>query len=192
MTNNNKILITSIIAITAILGFSVLDDQQAHAASMTFTEDTTITTDQTITSGEIWTVNPGVALTINPSVTVTVDNGGTIHNFGTIHAGKIDNDGVIIGINCGTGTTLNETTFQCVVDADPEISCGTGTQLNTAEDGCELTQKSSDDIAALVTCNDSLTTTQGNLNICADDNTSLQSNLDNLNDQLILKLSNTS
>ena len=39
MTNNNKILMNSIIAITTILAFSVLEDQQTHTTDMIFTVD---------------------------------------------------------------------------------------------------------------------------------------------------------
>jgi len=46
------------ILILGTLGFS----QDAHAASRTFTVDTTITSDETILSGETWTINPGVTL----------------------------------------------------------------------------------------------------------------------------------
>ena len=59
----------------------------AEAASMTFTSDTTITTNQTIASGESWVIN-GVTVTIASGVTVqnrgTIDNGGRLVINGTL------------------------------------------------------------------------------------------------------------
>ena len=84
----SKTILTLIIAITAILGFSSIN-QQAYAASMTFDTDTTITTDTIIAEGETWTVNEGVTLTIDSGVTITnfgiINNNGFIDNFGTIN-----------------------------------------------------------------------------------------------------------
>jgi len=84
---------------------------------MIFDTDTTITTDQTITFGETWTVNPSVTLTINPGVTITNNGGGVIKNSGTIindgniintNFSEIINDGNIINTNSGTITTTND------------------------------------------------------------------------------------
>ena len=54
----------------------------AEAASMIFTSDTTITTNQTIASGESWSINDGVTLTIASGV--IVQNNGTIFNDGVL------------------------------------------------------------------------------------------------------------
>ncbi len=86
------------------LSFYLLD---AHAASMTFTTNTSITTNQVINSGETWTVNPGVTLTI--VATGSIDNvGGTINNLGTIKlvgairsSGAINNEGQLINTDEG-------------------------------------------------------------------------------------------
>lgn len=59
-----------------LFAFLAFTHQPAEAASMTFTTDTTITTDQTIAAGETWTINSGVTLAIASGVTVT--NSGTI------------------------------------------------------------------------------------------------------------------
>jgi sugar lactone lactonase YvrE len=86
----NKTIILTLIVITAILGFSAID-QQAHATSMTFTEDTIITEDMTIGSGETWTIDDGVTLTIDSEVTITIEDDGIINN----PSGTIDNSGTI-------------------------------------------------------------------------------------------------
>lgn len=68
----------------------------AEAASMTFTSDTTIAPNQTIDTGETWTVNPSVTLTIGNNVKVI--NNGSIVNNGTINisgTGEIKNNGEI-------------------------------------------------------------------------------------------------
>src|SRR5437762_3021150 len=70
--------------------------QPAEAASMTFTSDTTITTDQTIAAGETWTINPGVTLVIAEDVTIInegiidTNNHGIRGNF--INNGTINNN----------------------------------------------------------------------------------------------------
>jgi len=83
------------ILILGVIGFSF--SQDAEAASIIFTTDTTITTSTTIASGDTWTINSGVTLTIASGVTLTVNNGGTIDNFGTINnfGGTINNSGTI-------------------------------------------------------------------------------------------------
>src|SRR5881397_405594 len=87
-------------AFGAIALFLSLPVQQAEAASRTFHSDTTITSDQTIASGETWTVYPGVKLTIHSGVTIsnygTIDNKGTIGSDGTIYnSDSITNEGTI-------------------------------------------------------------------------------------------------
>ncbi|MFY3740842.1 MAG: hypothetical protein HMLIMOIP_001287 [Candidatus Nitrosomirales archaeon] len=49
---------------------------------MTFTSDTTITSDQTLGPGDVWT-NPVAILTIASGITIN-NNGGTINNVNTI------------------------------------------------------------------------------------------------------------
>ena len=55
---------------------------RAEAASMIFTSDATITTNQTIASHETWSINDGVTLTIASGV--IVQNNGTIFNDGVL------------------------------------------------------------------------------------------------------------
>jgi len=123
----SKIILTSIIAITAILGFSSID-QQAHAISVTISDqascqtipnavwstsqgDTcTITTDQTIVEDETWTVNSGIRLIVDFGVTIanfgTINNNGIINNIG----GTINNDGTINnnrGFSASNFSTIN-------------------------------------------------------------------------------------
>ena len=76
--------------IFVLLGFN----QEAEAASMTFTMDTTILSDQTILAGETWTINPGVTVTFNPGINL-INHGSLINNGililngdGTPHASK--------------------------------------------------------------------------------------------------------
>src|SRR2546425_7457768 len=93
------------VAFTVAIGlfvFLFFPARPAEAASMTFTSNTTITSDQTIASGETWTVNPGVTLVIAEGVTIInegVINNGTINNNfgGTINGnfGVFTNDGII-------------------------------------------------------------------------------------------------
>jgi len=99
----NKVLFLVLFAVS----FSVLlgSNQDAHAASMTFTVDTTISADETIALGETWTVDPGVTLIIGSGVTIT--NQGTIDNFGTIiNLGIINNRSTIN--NSGTIENFEE------------------------------------------------------------------------------------
>ena len=71
--------------ILGLIGFS----QDAEAASMTFTTDTTISSHATIGVGETWTINPGVTLTIDSGVILTIlgtlDNSGNLENHGIIN-----------------------------------------------------------------------------------------------------------
>jgi len=97
------------ILILGLVGFP----QEAHAASITFTTPTTITSDDVINAGEKWTIDPGVPVTIASGVTVTVNVGGTIDIFG-----GLDIDPTATLTNAGTinnnfsldvsGTMINE------------------------------------------------------------------------------------
>ena len=110
--------------ITLILTFVFLlfsIPREAHAASMTFTTDTTITEDAIIVAGEIWTINDGITLTIGEGVLVTIEKGGsltvnsgTIKNSGTISnfEGSIRNSGTIL--NDSKGVILNS--FEAIID----------------------------------------------------------------------------
>jgi len=69
------IIAATVVALGAFAIFLLFPAQPAEAASITFTSDSTITTDQTIASGEFWAIN-GVKVTITPGVTVI--NNGTI------------------------------------------------------------------------------------------------------------------
>src|SRR3989442_70087 len=118
------------VAFTVAIGlfvFLFFPAQPAEAASMTFTSNTTITSDQTIAAGETWTVNSGVKLVIAKGVTIInegvidmnegVINNGTINNNfgGTINGnfGVFTNDGIIyFDINNGiinNNGTINNT-----------------------------------------------------------------------------------
>ena len=91
-----KSLIYLSVFVVLIFTLSSLSIQDAHATSMTFAVNTTITADSTIYSGETWTVNDGITLTINPGVNVFVLSGGRITNDGTIiNKGHIGIDGDI-------------------------------------------------------------------------------------------------
>jgi len=85
------------VTLLGLFGFS----QEASAVSMTFTTDTTITSDATIAAGETWTIHPGVTLTIDPGVTVTVATGGTLDNLA----------GATITINAGGTINLDANSF---------------------------------------------------------------------------------
>ena len=91
-----------------LLSFSMIN--QAHSASMTFATDTTITQDETISNGEIWTINEGVTLTIPQGITVflsfegeIINNGGIINNSGEIFLAESGLDNVE-GIINNTGS----------------------------------------------------------------------------------------
>src|SRR2546422_4007630 len=82
-------------AFGAIALFISLPVHHAEAASMNFTSNTTITSDQTIGHSDERTVNPGVTLTIASGVTVT-NSGGTINNNRVINnTGIINNNSSI-------------------------------------------------------------------------------------------------
>ena len=113
LDREKKIISTKIILILALVLFSFSKTQQAHAASITFAKDTTLTESTTITSGDTWTINEGVTLTISQGITLAVKeegsiiNDGTIRNNGTIQnagQGFIDNSfrGMINNHNGGT------------------------------------------------------------------------------------------
>ena len=80
MGNNTSILRITLLSVILLsgIGFAFED---AYAATMTFSVNSTISANDVIASGETWTVNPGVILTIDPGVTLTVDNGGLLFNF---------------------------------------------------------------------------------------------------------------
>ncbi len=104
-----KLVLKGIWAIPVIASILILGSlgliQEADAATRTFTTDTIITSNETIASGETWTINLGVVLIIAPGVTITVDSGGTITNLGFIdNRGTIDNDGTINNIFDGIST----------------------------------------------------------------------------------------
>ncbi len=146
-----KLVLKGIWAIPVIASILILGSlgliQDAHAASIIFTTDTTITSDATIGGGDTWQINPGVTLTINPGVTIT--NFGTITNLGTIiNAGTIDNRGTIINdfsktiilVDGGSitdlfgfGTIINSGFGAAIVGA----SCGSGTTLSESTNECE-------------------------------------------------------
>lgn len=113
--------------IALFLSFPV---QHAEAASMTFTSDTTITTNQTIASGETWKVDADVVLTIGDHVTV-INNGDMISN-GTISissTGKIENNGDIHII-----TLLPEENFELIQGFENRGSLeNNGNFINTSE-----------------------------------------------------------
>jgi hypothetical protein len=107
---------------TLIFILSAFTIQDAHATSTTFTTNTIITSDQTISSGDAWIVNPSVVLTINPGVQIIVESSGTIANFGTIaNSGNIANSGSFVNNPSGlfnndgsitnTGFFLNNSTI---------------------------------------------------------------------------------
>jgi len=106
-----------------IVTLSIVTIQDAHASSVTISDlascesisgavwstspDTcTITIDQTINSGETWTVNTDVIVFTNPLVTITVDNGGTIDNSGIIRTTPVG-DRYFIGGNITNSGTIN-------------------------------------------------------------------------------------
>jgi len=122
------------ILILGLIGYS----QEAEAASMIFTEDTTIEIGiQLIDSGETWTINPGVTLTVNcmnGGVCLIIADGGTIDNSGTfILANSLSNLGtfnnflggtinIILGVDFGTigffgniGITNNSGTINIII-----------------------------------------------------------------------------
>src|SRR2546428_7214990 len=122
------------VAFTVAIGlfvFLFFPAQPAEAASMTFTSNTTITSDQTIAAGETWTVNLGVKLVIAKGVTITNDgiidtnnhgiggsfiNNGTINNNlgGTINSnfGVFTNDGtIILYVDINNGIINNDGTI---------------------------------------------------------------------------------
>ena len=119
---------TSIIAMTTIIGFSVLD-QYAHADPVTISDQTscesilgsvwdgnnltcTITTDQTITDYNFaWTVS-GVTLVINSDVTITMGDSSSGASI-TMLSGTFINNGIISSniIQINAGTFINNGTF---------------------------------------------------------------------------------
>src|SRR5437773_8196295 len=86
-----------LLALAVAIGLS-LSFGHAEAASMTFSSNTTIGPgehEQTIGTGEIWQVDPGVTLTLSSAT--RLDNFGTIINNGTIiNLDEINNFGIII------------------------------------------------------------------------------------------------
>ncbi len=75
---SRRIILSMIIGI-AVLGF-IGFSQEAEAATMTFTTDTTISSESIINNGETCTINPDVTLTINAGI----ENHGDVVDLGTI------------------------------------------------------------------------------------------------------------
>jgi len=139
--------------------------QEAQAATVFFTSDTTITTSMTIASGVVWQVNNGVTLTINSGVTInivgsltnlgTINNDGTIINNGTIdNLGTINNSGTINNLKpflnngiislTGNGLIKGEKGISNVlfgtIISGPTLTCGAGTTLVGDECEADVTQ----------------------------------------------------
>ena len=121
--NRSIVAIVFLVFISVVLGLN----QEAEAASMTFTTNTVISSNAVIGAGETWTVNSGVTVTINPGVTLTIAAGGilnigagsnpnffpaTINNFGTVNnSGTINNGPTNYGIIQNYGTINNFSTI---------------------------------------------------------------------------------
>jgi len=87
------------LSIMLLLCFNVL-------GNVTFTSDTTITTNQNIGQGEVWTVNSGVTFVIDSGVTLTIQGEllsfGVVHNYGTINnAQSLSIKGLLVNFSTG-------------------------------------------------------------------------------------------
>ena len=122
LTSSRKPVMILASAFLVLALFLFFPAQPAEAASMTFSSDTTISSNATIGAGETWTINPGVTLTIAPGVTISTIYGSTINNLGTIN-----NTGTFNVLEMrSSGTLLNSGTIGISLDI-----FNTGTLFNT-------------------------------------------------------------
>ncbi len=127
------------IIIFVVFGF----DQEAKAASVTFTVDTTIITDEIIAVGETWTINPGVTVTFAPGKNLI--NYGSLINDGTLIligdssdlSGNLQNLGSSTFTNSGTITVTGDSGIASgsIAVYDTSSLTNTGTVIIIGNDG---------------------------------------------------------